>query len=107
MKPIIVVPTYNERENLEKLVSQIRCQDSSYHILVVDDNSPDGTGEIADELSQRFRGEVFVLHRHRKEGLGAAYVAAFHHVLERWDYDVIIQMDADLSHSPSYLPDLI
>jgi len=105
MKPIVVVPTFNERENLERLISEIRGLRAGYHILVADDNSPDGTGELADDLSRRYPGEVFVLHRPRKEGLGAAYIAAFGHVLAKWDYDVILQMDADLSHSPAYLPD--
>jgi dolichol-phosphate mannosyltransferase len=106
MKAIVIVPTYNERENLESLVSQIRQQPGDFHILIVDDNSPDGTGDIADRLSQDFPGEVLVLHRPRKEGLGRAYIAAIKHVLQL-DYDVIIQMDADLSHSPTYLPDFI
>ena len=106
MNAIVIVPTYNERENLGNLVTQIRQQPCPCHILIVDDNSPDGTGEIADQLSEAYPGEVLVLHRPRKEGLGRAYVAAFQHVL-KLDYDVIIQMDADLSHSPSYLPDLL
>jgi dolichol-phosphate mannosyltransferase len=106
MKAIVIVPTYNERENLESLVSQIRQQPGNFHILIADDNSPDGTGAIADRLSQEFPGEIRVLHRPRKEGLGRAYVAAFRHVLTM-DYDTVIQMDADLSHSPAYLPDFI
>lgn len=106
MRAVIVVPTYNERENLENLVFQIRQQPCACHILIVDDNSPDGTGEVADRLAAALPGEVMVLHRPRKEGLGRAYVAAIQHILEL-DYDIIIQMDADLSHSPSYLPDLM
>jgi dolichol-phosphate mannosyltransferase len=106
MKAIVIVPTYNERENLESLVSQIRQQPGNFHILIADDNSPDGTGAIADRLSHEFPGEIRVLHRPRKEGLGRAYVAAFRHVLTL-DYDTVIQMDADLSHSPTYLPDFI
>jgi dolichol-phosphate mannosyltransferase len=106
MKAIVIVPTYNERENLESLVSQIRQQPGGFHILIVDDNSPDGTGGIADRLSQDFPGEVLVLHRPRKEGLGRAYIAAIKHVLQM-DYAIIIQMDADLSHSPTYLPDFM
>lgn len=106
MKAIVIVPTYNERENLESLVSQIRQQPGEFHVLIVDDNSPDGTGEIADRLRQEFPGEVLVMHRPRKEGLGRAYIAAIKHVLQM-DYDIIIQMDADLSHSPAYLPDFI
>ena len=73
----------------------------------VDDNSPDGTGRLADELSTRHPGEVQVLHRASKEGLGRAYVAGFEHVLKMPEYDAIIQMDADLSHDPSYLPEFM
>ena len=106
MKPVVVLPTYNEAENLRDLVCQIRLQPGKFHILIVDDDSPDGTGEIADRLSGEFPGEVQVLHRARKEGLGRAYVAAVRHVL-KLDYDVIVQTDADLSHSPVYLPALL
>jgi dolichol-phosphate mannosyltransferase len=107
MKPIVVVPTYNEIENLERIVGLIREQPGGFHILIVDDNSPDGTGRLADELSSRHPGEVRVLHRASKEGLGRAYVAGFGHVLKMPEYDAIIQMDADLSHDPSYLPEFL
>jgi dolichol-phosphate mannosyltransferase len=104
MSAIVVVPTYNERENIGKLVEAIRGLPVPFHILIVDDNSPDGTGKIADELSQQYAGQVFVHHRERKEGLGRAYVAAFQHVLKTFSYDFIIQMDCDFSHDPSFLP---
>jgi dolichol-phosphate mannosyltransferase len=108
MKPIVVVPTYNERENLPKLVEQIRRQPGNFHILIVDDNSPDGTGDVADDLGRLHPGEVLVLHRQVKQGLGRAYVAAFQHILASdLPYDMILQMDADLSHDPSYLPDFL
>jgi len=107
MKPIVVVPTYNEIENLERIVGLIREQPGGFHILIVDDNSPDGTGRLADELSSRHPGEVRVLHRASKEGLGRAYVAGFGHVLKMPEYDAIIQMDADLSHDPSDLPEFL
>jgi dolichol-phosphate mannosyltransferase len=107
MKAIAVVPTYNEIENLARIVQLIREQPGGFHILVVDDNSPDGTGRLADELAARHAGEVFVLHRQKKEGLGRAYVAGFNHVLRMDGYDVIVQMDADLSHDPVYLPDFL
>jgi len=107
MKPIVVIPTYNEIENLERIVGLIREQPGGFHILIVDDNSPDGTGRLADELSSRHPGEVQVLHRASKEGLGRAYVAGFGHVLAIPEYDAIIQMDADLSHDPSYLPEFL
>jgi dolichol-phosphate mannosyltransferase len=103
LKAIAVVPTYNEIENLPRIVELIRAQPGGWHILVVDDGSPDGTGRLADELSARFPGELFVLHRTKKEGLGRAYVAGFQWVLARPEYQVIVQMDADLSHDPEYL----
>ena len=106
MRAIVVVPTYNERENLGELVSQIRRHAPDLHILIVDDNSPDGTGVLADELSGASEGTISVLHRPGKQGLGRAYVAGFSHVL-KLDYEVILQMDADLSHSPAYLPALL
>jgi dolichol-phosphate mannosyltransferase len=106
MRAVAVIPTYNERENLNELVLQIRQQCPGLHILVVDDNSPDGTGVLADELAAAHPGEVAVLHRERKQGLGRAYVAGFEYVLAQ-EYDVILQMDADLSHSPAYLPKLL
>ena len=103
MRAIAVVPTYNERANLEELVEKIWQYASDLHILIVDDNSPDGTGELADELGRKYPDSLFVLHREKKEGLGRAYVAGFNHVLKK-DYDYILQMDADLSHDPQHLP---
>jgi dolichol-phosphate mannosyltransferase len=103
---LVVLPTYNEAENLREVVAQIRRQPGGFHILIVDDASPDGTGAIADSLAAEFPGEVRVLHRDRKEGLGRAYVAAFGHAL-KLGYETIVQMDADLSHSPSYLPAMV
>ena len=107
MKTIVVVPTYNEIENLARIVELIREQPGGFHILVVDDNSPDGTGRLADELAAAHPGEVHVLHRQGKEGLGRAYVAGFGHVLKMGGYDAIVQMDADLSHDPAYLPEFL
>jgi len=101
---IVVVPTYNERHNLPKLVSLILEQPVSFDILVVDDNSPDGTGQVADELARQ-HPEVHVLHRAAKEGLGKAYVAGFKWALAE-GYDFILEMDADHSHNPNQLPDL-
>jgi dolichol-phosphate mannosyltransferase len=103
---LVVLPTYNEAQNLREVVAQIRRQPGGFHILIVDDGSPDGTGEIAETLAEEFPGEVRVLHRDRKEGLGRAYVAAFGHAL-KLGYETIVQMDADLSHSPSYLPAMV
>jgi dolichol-phosphate mannosyltransferase len=104
MNAVVVVPTYNELENLANLVEAIRRLSDPPRILVVDDNSPDGTGKLADELSLRYPGEVLVLHRERKEGLGRAYVAAFQYVLKNLPCDFVIQMDCDFSHDPSYIP---
>lgn len=103
MQAIVVIPTYNERENLVQIVEKIQHYASDLDILIVDDNSPDGTGEIAEELSRKYPGKLFVLHREKKEGLGRAYVDGFSYILKK-DYEVILQMDADLSHDPSYLP---
>jgi dolichol-phosphate mannosyltransferase len=107
MSTIIVVPTYNEAENVGQLVEAIRKLPDGIHVLIVDDNSTDGTGKLADDLSQRYPGEVFVLHRERKEGLGRAYVAAFQYVLKNFNYDFIMQMDCDFSHDPVYIRDFL
>lgn len=106
MRTVVVTPTYNERENLEEFVARLRESAPGAHLLVVDDNSPDGTGALADELSRRYPGEIGVLHRARKEGLGRAYVAGFRQVLAG-PWDVIVQMDADLSHDPRYVPSML
>ena len=104
MRAIVLVPTYNERANLAELVQKVRQFAPGLHLLIVDDNSPDGTGELADELARQYPDEIFVLHRERKEGLGKAYVDAFTQALKK-DYEFILQMDADLSHDPVHLPD--
>lgn len=103
MRCLIVLPTYNEHENLRPIIEGIRKHAPLADVLIVDDESPDGTGELADQLSHEQPEKIFVLHRERKEGLGRAYVAGFKFALAR-DYDVIAQMDADLSHDPAYLP---
>ncbi len=99
----VVVPTYNERENIAHLVASVRLH--GYRILVVDDASPDGTGRVVDELAAADSG-VSVLHRSRKQGLGPAYAAGFDHVLAT-DPRVVVEMDADFSHSPADLPRLV
>lgn len=103
MRAVVIIPTYNERENLEPLVRQIQKHASELDIMIVDDNSPDGTGEKAEELRKENGERVFVLHRKKKAGIGPAYVEAFRLALEK-RYDVIMQMDADLSHDPASLP---
>jgi dolichol-phosphate mannosyltransferase len=100
-RTLIILPTYNERENLQPLVREILDR-GPYDILIVDDNSPDGTGKVADKLVEAHSGRVFAMHRKAKQGLGRAYTAAFKWGLER-DYDVIFQMDADFSHDPAHL----
>lgn len=102
---LIIFPTYNERENIEKIVHAVLPLDPRIHVLIVDDNSPDGTGKIADRLAAEL-DKVNVLHRQSKEGLGKAYIAAFRWALER-DYDYIFEMDADFSHSPRYIKDFL
>ena len=102
---LVVIPTYEERENLELIVARVRAATPEAEILVADDNSPDGTGRIADQLAAQDR-QVHVLHRAGKEGLGAAYLAGFAWALER-DYDVVVEMDADGSHQPEQLPRLL
>jgi len=104
-RTLIVVPTYNERENLGPLVRQILCH-AGCRVMVVDDQSPDGTGDLADALAGEFPGRIEVVHRTGKRGLGRSYVEGFRLALER-DTELIAQMDADFSHDPQYLPDLI
>jgi dolichol-phosphate mannosyltransferase len=102
---VVVIPTYDERENIEWIVGRLRRAVPSVDVLVVDDGSPDGTGEIADRLAAE-DPQVTVLHRTEKAGLGAAYLHGFRVALER-GYDVIGEMDADGSHQPEQLPDLL
>ncbi|MBL9173242.1 MAG: polyprenol monophosphomannose synthase [Verrucomicrobiales bacterium] len=99
---LIVVPTYNERENLPHLVRRLMAQPVELDLLVVDDNSPDGTGQLADELAAA-HPQVHVLHRSQKDGLGRAYLAGFEWALAR-RYEFIFEMDADFSHNPSDIP---
>jgi dolichol-phosphate mannosyltransferase len=102
---LVVVPTYDERENLEPIVARVRASVPQAHVLVADDNSPDGTGRVADALAAA-DDHVHVLHRAGKAGLGAAYLAGFAWGLER-GYAVLVEMDADGSHQPEQLPALL
>lgn len=102
---VIIVPTYNEKENLENIIEAIHNVVPHVHILVVDDGSPDGTGDIADRLSAA-DDRIHVKHRTGKLGLGTAYIAGFRWALER-DYERIFEMDADFSHDPKYLPAML
>lgn len=104
-RALVVLPTYNERENLGPITDRILAATAEVEVLVVDDNSPDGTGRLADEIAAREK-RVRVLHRARKEGLGRAYLAAFAIALSE-DYELVVEMDADFSHDPSYLPEML
>lgn len=104
-RPLIVIPTYNEAENIESLVGAILVKAPSLHVMVVDDGSPDGTGGIVQAMADR-NPQVHALHRKGKQGLGTAYVAGFKWGLEQ-GFDVFIEMDADFSHDPRYLPTML
>jgi dolichol-phosphate mannosyltransferase len=102
---LICIPTYNEAENIQPIIAAIHEVVPEVHVLVIDDNSPDGTGDIADDLAAADE-RIHALHRTEKAGLGRAYVAGFEWALER-DYERIVEMDADFSHQPKYLPEMI
>ena len=104
-KALVIVPTYNERENIIRLIDAVLAQDPRIEVLVVDDGSPDGTGALVDERAAS-DGRVHVVHRPRKMGLGTAYLAGFRWALER-DYELVFEMDADFSHDPSHLPQFL
>ncbi|MCB0369879.1 MAG: polyprenol monophosphomannose synthase [Bdellovibrionales bacterium] len=98
-KVLVIIPTYNEKENIEPIIRAILAQNLDFHILVVDDSSPDGTGDIVKRLGEEFPNVVNLLVREKKEGLGRAYIAGFKWGLEK-QYEYLIEMDADFSHRP-------
>jgi len=102
---LVVVPTYNERDNLPVLVRAVLARDG-YRLLVVDDGSPDGTGQIADDLAREYPGRIDVMHRTGPRGLGRAYIDGLRAAIADGRAELICQMDADLSHNPDYLPAL-
>jgi dolichol-phosphate mannosyltransferase len=102
---LVIIPTYNESTNIPHLVPEVLGQDERIDVLIVDDSSPDGTGQIANQLAA-VNQRVNVLHRPEKSGLGTAYVAGFRWALER-DYELIFEMDADFSHDPRHLPEFL
>jgi dolichol-phosphate mannosyltransferase len=104
VKTVVCLPTYNERENLERMVAAL--EDKGVSVLVIDDGSPDGTGELADRLAAQ-NGHVRVLHRPRKEGLGPAYLAGFREALADPEVGLVLEMDADFSHDPDDVPRLV
>ena len=108
-KVIVVLPTYNESENIVRIVPALfDLSIPNLHVLVVDDNSPDGTGQLVEDLAQQgqYNGRLILLHRPEKQGLGPAYIQGFRHALSL-GADLVIQMDADLSHQPKYIPQLL
>ena len=104
-RAIVIIPTYNERENITRIIPAVLSQDPSLDVLIVDDGSPDGTGDIVDGIAAG-NPRVHAIHRAGKLGLGTAYVAGFRWALER-DYELIFEMDADFSHNPERLPDFL
>jgi dolichol-phosphate mannosyltransferase len=103
---LVIVPTYNERENIARMIDTVLAQDRRIEILVVDDGSPDGTAEIVESMMNRHPARVHVHKRPGKMGLGTAYLAGFRIAIER-KYDLIMEMDADFSHDPSHLPQFL
>lgn len=105
MKTLVISPTYNERKNISSLIENVFAADSEFHLLIVDDNSPDGTAKIVEDLMKR-HSNLFLKQRPGKAGLGTAYLFGFKWALER-NYDAIIQIDADMSHDPSEIREMI
>ena len=104
-RALVIVPTFNERENIERLIERVLEQDERLEMLIVDDGSPDGTGALVDDIVAA-NPRVHVLHRPKKMGLGTAYLAGFKWALER-DYAYVLEMDADFSHDPIHLPQFL
>ena len=102
MKKLVIIPTYNERENISRMLSKVMSLSGDYDVLIVDDGSPDGTAAIVRERQAEFDGRIHLLERAGKQGLGTAYIAGFHWALER-DYDLVFEMDCDFSHNPDDL----
>lgn len=105
MKTLVLIPTYNEKDNLPILVTDLMAI-PGVSVMVLDDQSPDGTGKVADDLAAKYPGRIFPVHRSGQRGLGVSYLDGFHRAIDS-DYDFVGQMDADLSHDPKYLPEMI
>jgi len=99
---LVIIPTYNERENVEKIIRKVFSLPVDFHVLIIDDNSPDGTADIVKNLANEFQGKLFILERPSKSGLGTAYIQGFKWAIEK-KYDCIFEMDADFSHNPDDL----
>jgi dolichol-phosphate mannosyltransferase len=106
MNSLVVIPTYNERANIERIVPLVLAQDPGLEVLVVDDNSPDGTGGLVDAMRER-EPRLHVLHRGQKSGLGSAYIDGFRWALERTNARFVFEMDADFSHDPASIPSFL
>ena len=106
MKKIVLIPTYNEKENVSAILHAVLSFSSDYHVLIIDDNSPDGTAAIVESLMGKFNDRLFILKRPGKQGLGTAYIQGFKWALEK-NYDYIFEMDADFSHNPNDLDRLL
>jgi dolichol-phosphate mannosyltransferase len=104
---VVIVPTYNEVDNIQELITQLLALPVNLGVIVVDDNSPDGTGDVADQCSERYPDRVHVVHRPGKLGLGTAYIAGFHLALDKLNAQQIMTMDADFSHNPRYIESMI
>ena len=105
-KKIVIIPTYNEKENIAKIIRAVFSLEGDYHILVIDDGSPDGTGAIVKDLQKEFPERLFLIERSGKLGLGTAYITGFKWSLDN-GYDFVFEMDADFSHNPADLPRLL
>lgn len=105
-KYLVIIPTYNEKENVEKIIKQVLSYETGYHVLIVDDNSPDGTGDIVDKMITEMGERLHIVHRQEKNGLGPAYIAGFKYAIKH-GYDYIFEMDADFSHNPDDLDRLL
>ncbi len=106
LKKIVIIPTYNEKENIQKIVTRVLSYTENFHVLIVDDGSPDGTGQIVKDLQQQYIDRLFLMERAGKQGLGTAYIAGFKWSIEN-KYDFIFEMDADFSHNPDDLRNLL
>lgn len=106
MKKIVIIPTFNEIENIEKIIRKVFSLQDDYHILIIDDGSPDGTAKKVKQLQSEFVDSLFLLERSGKQGLGTAYILGFKWSIEK-KYDFIFEMDADFSHNPEDLPRLL
>ena len=104
-RKIVIIPTYNEKENIENIIRKVFSLDGEYHILIIDDGSPDGTADIVRRLQKEFEERLFMIERSGKQGLGTAYITGFKWSVEN-GYDLIFEMDADFSHNPDDLPRL-